>query len=133
MSPLSINFKKPFFSPCKFSIHLCLDLCFLYLNKLPIKQFKECIGQSTATITEWTYFIRQLVGESIEPNTMITRGPGIKEEINEIQMGKRKSHRGHLVEGVWVACGVTRTPEKKFFFIDVKNRNINPLNKIISK
>lgn len=108
------KFKGTFFASCRFKIHICLDLCFLYLNKLPIIQITQLTGLSSATVTEWTHFLRQLLGESLEPTTMKIGGPGIEVEIDEIKMGKRKYHREHHVEGVWVVCGVERT-EKKIF------------------
>ncbi|CAB9531487.1 Inherit from opiNOG: protein Hydra magnipapillata [Seminavis robusta] len=49
-------------------------------------------------------------------------GPGIEVEIDESKFGKRKYHRGHRVDGVWVFGGVERTPERKCFLVAVPDR-----------
>ncbi|KCZ78735.1 hypothetical protein H311_00226 [Anncaliia algerae PRA109] len=40
-------------------------------------------------------------------------GPGIIVEIDESKFGRRKYHRGHKVEGVWVLGMVERTTSRK--------------------
>jgi transposase-like protein len=49
-------------------------------------------------------------------------GEGIIVEIDEWKFGKRKNHRGHHVEGVWVVGGVERTPDRKVFITAVQDR-----------
>ena len=133
MSRLVSLFKNTFFATCKLNLVSLLDLCFLYLNKTPTSELSSLLGISSATVVEWTYFIRHLVGDSVEQSTMQIGGDGIIVELDETKMGKRKYHRGHKVEGVWVVCGVERTKEKKYFAIDVENRNSETLEAIISK
>lgn len=43
-------------------------------------------------------------------------------EVDESKFGKRKSHKGHRMEGVWVVGGVERTPERKIFVTTVEDR-----------
>lgn len=45
-------------------------------------------------------------------------GEGIIVEIDESKFGKRKSHRGHRVEGAWMVRGIERTRQKKVFLED---------------
>jgi transposase-like protein len=52
-------------------------------------------------------------------------------EIDESKFGKRKYHRGHRVEGVWVVGGVEKTPERKCFLAVVNNRNTETMDTII--
>ncbi|KAG1135723.1 hypothetical protein G6F37_012585 [Rhizopus arrhizus] len=52
-------------------------------------------------------------------------------EIDESKFGKRKCHRGHHVEGVWMLGGVEKTPERKYFLVVVNNRNTETINTII--
>lgn len=52
-------------------------------------------------------------------------------EIDESKFGKRKSGKGHKVDGVWVVGGVERTKDRKCFFVTVPNRNGNTLKLII--
>ncbi|KAG1167487.1 hypothetical protein G6F70_009473 [Rhizopus microsporus] len=52
-------------------------------------------------------------------------------EIDESKSGKRKSGKGHKVDGVWVVGGVERTKDRKCFFVTVPNRKGNTLKLII--
>ncbi|KAJ8651351.1 hypothetical protein O0I10_013142 [Lichtheimia ornata] len=53
-------------------------------------------------------------------------------EVDEFKFGKRKSHKGHRVEGVWVVGGVERTPERKIFVTTVEDRKKDTLHLILS-
>ena len=53
-------------------------------------------------------------------------------EVDESKFGKRKSHKGHHVEGVWVVGGVERTPERKIFITTVEDRKKDTLHLILS-
>lgn len=126
-------FKKTFFGTCKFKIKKLLDLCYFYLHNMPVGMLCKLIGISSNTGTEWTSFLRQLLGESLEYSTMEIGGENIVVEIDETKMGKRKYHRGHRVDGVWVVCGVERTLEKKYFAVEVENRNSKTIEEILKK
>jgi hypothetical protein len=52
-------------------------------------------------------------------------GAGVIVEIDETKLGKRKYHRGHRVEGVWVLVGIERTKEKRMFAVEVERRDKN--------
>jgi hypothetical protein len=67
------------------------------------------------TITTFTSHFRQLVSESLEDDDSIIGGGGVVIEIDESKLGKRKYHRGHRVDGIWVLGGIERTVEKKVF------------------
>ncbi|KAG1497181.1 hypothetical protein G6F52_012873 [Rhizopus delemar] len=45
-------------------------------------------------------------------------GNSIVVEIDESKCGKRKYHRGHRVEGVWMVGSVEKTPERNVTFRD---------------
>lgn len=53
-------------------------------------------------------------------------------EVDESKFGKRKNHRGHAVEGVWVVGGVEHTPERKIFVTTVEDRKKDTLHLILS-
>jgi hypothetical protein len=59
-------------------------------------------------------------------------GPGVLVEIDESKFGKRKYHRGHRVEGVWVVGGVECTAQRKRL-ITVPNRNAATMETIITR
>jgi hypothetical protein len=54
-------------------------------------------------------------------------------EIDETKLGKRKYHRGHWVEGVWVIAGVERTGEKRFFAVEVADRTAETIKEILDE
>lgn len=57
-------------------------------------------------------------------------GPNIIVEADESKFGKRKHHRGHRVEGVWVYGMVERTPERRIVLIPVPNRTKDTLTRL---
>lgn len=46
-------------------------------------------------------------------------GEGIEFEVDESEFGKRKYHRGLVVDGVWVLRMVEKTPERRMAFIPI--------------
>jgi hypothetical protein len=60
-------------------------------------------------------------------------GPGIVVEVDESKFGKRKYHRGHAVEGVWILGGVERTQERRVFLAVVPDRTLATLEDVISR
>ena len=47
-------------------------------------------------------------------------GPGKIVEIDESKIGKRKYHRGHVVEGQWVVGGI-EVDSRKCFIVTVED------------
>ena len=60
-------------------------------------------------------------------------GPDVIVEIDETKLGKRKYHRGHRVEGVWILVGVERTTERKVFVEKVVDRCASTLEEVIGR
>jgi hypothetical protein len=50
------------------------------------------------TIAERCEFVRQVVGESLEPSSLKIGGEGIIVEIHETKLGKRKYNRDHSIK-----------------------------------
>ena len=69
----------------------------------------------------------------IESESQCIGGPGIIVEIDESKFGKRKYHRGHRVDGVWVLGFVERTPKKKIMFVPLQNRKKETLTAMICR
>jgi len=67
------------------------------------------------------------VSDSLDQEDYQIGGPGIVVELDESKFGKRKQHRGHHVEGVWVLGGVERTRERKLFMVTVADRSAETL------
>lgn len=126
-------FKKTFFENAKIQLDSLLLFSYLYLIKTPVSGLIEATGHSSATISEWSKFIRQLCGESVNENSLKIGGQNIIVEIDETKLGKRKYHRGHKVDGVWIVAGVERTTEKRFFAVEVESRDTSTITNILRK
>jgi hypothetical protein len=74
---------------------------------------------SSRTVCAQYGWFRQLIADSLDENDMMVGGDGVIVEIDESKFGKRKFHRGHHVEGVWVLGGVKRTKERRVFLVAV--------------
>jgi transposase-like protein len=90
-------------------------------------------GHSDDTITQLIRDANNMVSSMLEENDTKIGGPNIIIEIDESKLSKRKYNRGHHVEGTWVIGGVERTIERKFFAVQVENRNSLTISQIIKE
>src|SRR5580692_4738300 len=105
----------------------------MWLNNLPTKSIIQMSGMSSKTVCAFLNYFRQLVSDAVEIEDVTIGGEGIIVEIDETKLGKRKYNRGHRVDGVWVLGGVERTPERKVFLVEVKDRKADLLLHVIKK
>lgn len=124
-------FNHTFFSNTKIPVHILLWIAYMYLNKMPINGIKNTSSVHSEAITAWSQFIRQICADCVEFNDVVIGGPGIIVEIDETKLGKRKYHRGHRVDGVWVVAGVERTSNKRVFLIEVEDRSTETITAIL--
>jgi ISXO2-like transposase domain len=97
-------------------------------------------GQSVSSKRTRTPFLdnqfrlmdNQFVASTLEDESSVIGGSGITVEIDECKLDKRKYHRGHSVEGVWIV-GVERTNEKRIFIERVENRSAETSREIIAR
>jgi transposase-like protein len=125
--------KGTFFS--KIRIRKCeiLHLAYLWLSGCTHKTAMVHTGHSKPTITDYYSHFNQLVAEDLNEEDLQIGGENIVVEVDETKLGKRKYHRGHHVDGVWVVVGVERTPNRKIFVIMVENRDSYTLAGIINR
>ena len=76
---------------------------------------------------------RQLAADEVEKNEDRIGGENVVVEIDESKFGKRKSHRGHPVEGAWVIGGVERAAERRVFAEVVEKRDAATLIKVVRR
>ena len=74
-----------------------------------------------------------LVAGSLEEEDCRVGGEGVVVEMDECKMGKRKFHKGHHVEGVWIVGGIERTAEKIVFVCMVADRTKETLHRVIER
>ena len=125
--------KGSFFYGHKIKCSKILHLAYMWLNNLPTKSIIQMSGMSSKTVCAFLNYFRQLVSDAVEIEDVTIGGEGIIVEIDETKLGKRKYNRGHRVDGVWVLGGVERTPERKVFLVEVKDRKADLLLHVIKK
>ena len=77
-------------------------MCYFIIHKVKVKEIKTFLQFSISTICDWKNKIEKLVAAALPIERQKIGGQGIIVEMDETQSGKRKYHRGHRVEGVWV-------------------------------
>lgn len=120
-----------FFFGSKLECRAIMRLGYLWLAKTPISTACTLTGHSDKTVGIFYRHYRQLVASTLAEERALVGGPGVVVEIDETKMGKRKFHRGHHVEGVWILGGVERTTERQVFLRVVDNRNAETLTNVI--
>lgn len=120
-------FKNSFFSSSNLEVRKILEIAYLYLFHMPIKFIITSTGVYSESICAWTSFIRQACADAIDYEHVRIGGMGVIVEIDETKLGKRKYHRGHRVDGVWVLVGVERTADKKIFCVELPDRSAETL------
>jgi hypothetical protein len=90
-------------------------------------------GHSSKAFPEFYEHFRKLVASAQEDKDQIIGGLGIIVEVDKPKMGKRKYHRGHIVNGVWAVAGIEPTEATKVFEVSVEDGSPNTLIGLLSK
>lgn len=124
-------FVGSFFSENRIGIHKILMICYLYVMKSPVTSISSMVSIHSESINHWTSHFKKHVADNVSFSEVIIGGPGIIVEVDETKLGKRKYHRGHRVEGVWVLAGIERTPEKRIFLVELPDRSKNTIKRLM--
>ena len=125
--------KGSFFASSKLPCSKILQIAYFWLQRIPTKAIISMTSMSEHTVCNFSQYFRQLACSALDLSDCVIGGEGIIVEIDESKFGKRKNHRGHRVEGVWVLGGVERTESRKIFFVEVPNRSADTLLSIIRR
>ena len=87
---------------------------------------------SSATVVDWANFCREVGEVIIAEKSKPIGGKNVRVQIDESKIGKRKYHKGHLVEGQWVFGRIEENSRKCFIF-PVEERSVATLLPIIKK
>lgn len=125
------------FSGLKSDLHKVLAVIWLFLHDVKLGSMQIMTGLSSGTIREILKLVYRLMNADIKDEDVSIggvdeNGKPIVVEVDESKFGKRKNHKGHPVEGVWVVGGVERTPERKVFLTTVEDRKKDTLHLILS-
>lgn len=122
-----------FFAGSRLKSCQIMHLGYLWLNKNSQTQAMNATGCSSKTVTDFFCHFRALVATVLEEEDTRIGGPGVLVEIDETKLGKRKYHRGHRVDGVWILVGVEKTESRRVFLKRVVDRSAETLEGIIEQ
>lgn len=137
-SSRSHNWKKTIFADSIFndsrvSPGEVLLMGYLWLSKASHSTIVMITGRTPKTVTKFTNLFRDMVGLEIAETRAPIGGNNVIVEVDESKFGKRKYHRGHRVEGVWIVGGVERTEERRFFAEAVEHRDAATLVDVVRR
>ena len=115
-------FSGSFFAKNKIKCHDLLRVAYKWLSGQKYTDIVRQVGHSSVTVSSHLRFCRELVAMDTETEDGVIGGPGMVVEVDESKFGKRKYHRGHRVEGVWVVGGIERTEQRRAFLVPVPDR-----------
>ena len=126
-------FKDSFFAKNRLTCSDVMLIGYLWLCKNSHTSIVKMTGHPSKTITSYMNFFRELIIDTLKDDNHMIGGEGIIVEIDESKFGKRKYHRGRIIDGVWVVGGIERTGEKRCFVKVVQDRTAGTLHDIISR
>ena len=77
------------------------------------------LGCSKQVASNYTLFLQRVSCRLTRYYGFQNLRPAIVVEIDESKFGRRKFHRGHRVDGVWIFDRVERNFEQKLFLFEV--------------
>ena len=95
-------------------------------------QIKKQLGIGSHAAVDWDMFCREVCEVILFEKREKIGGPGKLVQIDESKTGKRKYHRGHVVEGQWGFGGIEED-SRKSFIETVENRTEETLLNLIKE
>lgn len=112
------QFTGTFFEKHRISIiKICKFVAYWALMPHPRTQILEHeLEMSTATVVDWSNYLREMCHSYIYNNTQPLGGVGKTVEIDEAKIDHKKDNKGRIIETNWVFGGVERESKKAFIF-----------------
>ena len=124
--------KGTIFENSKLEVVMAMSLIHMWLNGIPSKNICTLLNIGRKCFSN---FLKKmsiiLVNKYYNMNKLQLGGENTIVEIDESKFGRRKYHRWHRVEGLWVLGIVERTPERKIYLIPLENRKATTLTNLI--
>ena len=128
---INCSFGNTSFAASKLKVTQVMELFFLFTHDAPSKFVLDTKRFSSATVSKWFKVYMDILTNDYSYLETKIGGEGIIVECDESKFGKRKYHRGHRVEGVWVFGLVERTLERRLVVKVVEKRDAATLLPII--
>ena len=109
------------FENANLSMEEMIKFTYWWCQGLDQWQIKLQLGLGSHTAVDWDMFCRELCEVTLFEKREKLGGPGKVVQIDESKIGKRKYHRGHVVEGQWVFSGIEEE-SRKCFIVTVEDR-----------
>ena len=118
------------FENSNMTIEEVLKFTYWWCQDLNQWQIKQQLGLGSHTAVDWDMFCREVCEVALFDGREKIGGPGKLVQIDESKIGKRKYHRGHVVEGQWVFGGIEED-SRKCFIATVEDRTEETLLNLI--
>lgn len=120
--------KDTWFENANISIErACAFIGYFVTLRPPRQNFLEKeLEMNPNTVVDWSNFIREALLLWCVENSKQIGGPNCVVEIDEAKFGKRKYHRGRIIDGQWFFGGFERD-SKELFVIPVPDRTSDTL------
>ena len=109
------------FENANLSLEEMIKFTYWWCQGLDQWQIKLQLGLGSHTAVDWDMFCRELCEVTLFEKREKLGGSGKVVQIDESKIGKRKYHRGHVVEGQWVFGGIEEE-SRKCFIVTVEDR-----------
>lgn len=119
------------FEQANLSVEEVIKFSYWWCQGLQQWQIRQ-LGLGSHAVVDWDMFCLELCEVTIFENCEKLGGPRKVVQIDESKIGKRKYHRGHVVEGQWVFGGIEED-SRKCFIVTVENRSEETLVKHIQE
>ncbi|KCZ80470.1 hypothetical protein H312_02146, partial [Anncaliia algerae PRA339] len=125
--------KKTCFSKFKIEMTKILDMIAFWIHGMSFKNISLVTNVSSQCVTRFFRKFNNVLATNYHSVKKSIGGENIIVEIDESKFGRRKYHRGHKVDGVWVFGLVERTPERKILLFPVAKRDKTTLMTLLKK
>lgn len=120
------------FEKSNLTIEEIMKLTYWWCADLDQNQIQAQLLLSSNTIVDWCMFCREVCEVILFNERQQIGGEGTRVQIDESKVGKRKYHRGHIVEGQWVFGGIEEG-SRKCFVVAVEDRSEKTLIPLIQR
>ena len=125
------NREGSWFEKANMTLEEVMKFTYWWCQDLDQWQIKKQLGIESHAAVDWGIFCREVCEVTLFEKREKIGGPGKLVQIDESKIGKRKYHRGHVMEGQWVFGGIEED-SRKSFIETVENRTEETLLNLVN-